>query len=103
MDMMKMLGQLQESQRKVEEAKIRLSNEVIQETTSDNLMTVNVFKNGRIQEVLFKEELLQDKEQLIDYLILTINKALDKAQAEFDSEIERVAKDGLPQIPGMPF
>lgn len=101
--MMKMLGQLQESQRKVEEAKTRMAGEFITESTSDNLLTAKVSKNGRVKELNIQDELLEDKEQLIDYLILTLNKALDKAQSEFDNEIEKVAKSGLPQIPGMPF
>ena len=101
--MMKMLGQLQESQRKVEEAKTRMSNEFITQSTSDNLLSAKVSKNGRIKEISINDELLEDKEQLVDYLILALNKALDKAQNEFDAEIEKVAKSGLPQIPGMPF
>ena len=103
MDMMKMLGQLQESQRKVEEAKSRMSQEFITESTSDALLTATVSKNGRINELILADELLDDKEQLSDYVILTLNKALDKAQQAFDSEIEKVAKEGMPQIPGLPF
>ena len=103
MDMMKMLGQLQESQRKVEEAKNRMANEFLTETTTDKLLTTKVSKNGRIKEINIDDELLEDKEQLVDYLILTLNKALDKAQSEFDSEVESVAKQGMPNIPGMGF
>lgn len=103
MDMMKMLGQLQESQRKVEEAKNRMANEFLTETTTDKLLTTKVSKNGRIKEINIDDKLLEDKEQLVDYLILTLNKALDKAQNEFDSEVESVAKQGMPNIPGMGF
>lgn len=103
MDMMKMLGQLQESQRKVEEAKNRMANEFLIESTSDNLLTAKVSKNGRIKEIQIHDELLEDKEQLTDYLILTLNKVLEKAQNEFDAELAKVAKQGMPQIPGMPF
>lgn len=103
MDMMKMLGQLQESQKKVEEAKNRMANEFLTESTSDKLLTTKVSKNGRIKELTIDDELLEDKEQLVDYLVLTINKALEKAQNEFDREIESVAKQGMPKIPGMGF
>lgn len=103
MDMMKMLGQLQESQRKVEEAKERMANEFLTENTSDQLLSTKVSKNGRIKEIDIHDDLLKDKEQLIDYLILTLNKALDKAQDEFDTEIGNVAKEGMPNIPGMEF
>lgn len=103
MDMMKMLGQLQASQQKVEEAKKRMMNEFISESTSDDLLQVKVSKAGRVKEIELKDELLEDKEQLTDYLILTLNKALEKAQAQHDMEVEKVAKEGLPSIPGMGF
>ena len=103
MDMMKMLGQLQQSQQKIEEAKKRMENEFLEEKTSDDLLKVIVSKAGRVKELDLKDELLEDKEQLVDYLILTLNKALEKAQAQHDAELESVAKQGMPQIPGMPF
>jgi DNA-binding protein YbaB len=45
--------------------------------------------------------LLEDKEQLEDYLILTLNKAIEKATAINEAEIAAVAKEGMPNIPGM--
>ncbi len=103
MDMMKMLGQLQESQKNIEEAKSKLANEFVTESSNDGLLTVEVSKNGRVKDLDINDELMQDKEQLVDYLILTLNKALEKAQNEYDSELQKVAKKGLPNIPGMPF
>ncbi len=101
--MMKMLGQLQESQRNVEAAKQKLAQEFVTETSSDNLLKVEVYKNGRIKDIEIREELLQDKDQLLDYLTLNLNKALEKAQTEYETELQKEAKKGLPKIPGMPF
>lgn len=103
MDMMKMLGQLQESQKKVEEAKNRMANEFLTESTSDNLLTAKVSKTGRVKELNINDELLEDKEQLTDYLILTLNKVLEQAQTQYEAELANVAKQGMPKIPGMPF
>lgn len=103
MDMMKMLGQLQDSQKKVEEAKQRMANEFLSQNSSDGLLSIKVTKNGRVKEIELKEELLEDKEQLTDYLILTLNKALEQAQVQYDAELEKVARQGLPNIPGMGF
>ncbi|AIP98544.1 YbaB/EbfC family nucleoid-associated protein [Ornithobacterium rhinotracheale] len=103
MDMMKMLGQLQESQQKIQNAKEAMKNEFLDEKSSDNLLEVKVSKAGRVKEIKIDDELLEDKEQLVDYLILTLNKALEKAQNQYDAELERVARQGMPQIPGMPF
>ncbi len=38
---------------------------------------------------------------LEDYLILTLNKAIDRATNVNETEIAAVAKEGLPNIPGM--
>lgn len=103
MDMMKMLGQLQESQQKIQEAKEAMKNEFLNEKSSDHLLEVKVSKAGRVKEININDELLEDKEQLVDYLILTLNKALENAQNQYDMELERVARQGIPQIPGMPF
>jgi hypothetical protein len=38
---------------------------------------------------------------LEDYLILTINKAITQASSVHETEIAAVAKEGMPNIPGM--
>lgn len=45
--------------------------------------------------------MLEDKEQLEDYLILTLNKAIAKATNINEAELAAVAKEGMPNIPGM--
>lgn len=44
---------------------------------------------------------MEDKEQLEDYLILTLNKAIEKATNVHETEIAAVAKEGMPNIPGI--
>ncbi|NVJ87814.1 MAG: hypothetical protein HWD82_00015, partial [Flavobacteriaceae bacterium] len=45
--------------------------------------------------------LLNDAEELEDYLIITLNKAIEKASAINDQELAAAAKSGMPNIPGM--
>ena len=45
--------------------------------------------------------MLEDKEQLEDYLILVLNKAIEKAGNVHETELSAVAKEGMPNIPGM--
>jgi DNA-binding protein YbaB len=45
--------------------------------------------------------LLEDKEQLEDYFVLVMNKAIEKATAINEAELATAAKDGMPEIPGM--
>lgn len=100
-DLMGMMGKLQEAQKKVEETKQRLNNVLIDEQSADGLLKVTVTANRQIRMIDINDELLSDKEQLEDYLILTLNKALDKAGAINEAELAAAAKDGMPNIPGM--
>ena len=100
-DLMGMMGKLQEAQKKVEETKQRLNNVLIDEQSADGLLKVTVTANRQIRTIDINDELLNDKEQLEDYLILTLNKALDKAGAINEAELAAAAKDGMPNIPGM--
>lgn len=100
-DMMGLMGKLQEAKAKAESTKERLKTVLLDEQSSDGLLKITATANGRIKEIQISEELLQDKEQLEDYLILTLNKALEKAQSIHDTEMAAVAKEGMPNIPGM--
>ncbi len=100
-DLMGMMGKLKETQAKVEATKQRLNGVLIDEQSSDGLLKVTITANREIKEFKIDDSLLEDKEQLEDYLILTLNKAIKKASDVNDAEIGAVAKDGMPNIPGM--
>lgn len=98
---MGLMGKLQEAKAKAEETKERLKTVLVDESSSDGLLTTTVTAAGRIKEIAINPELLEDKDQLEDYLILTVNKALEKARQIHDMEMAAVAKEGMPSIPGM--
>lgn len=100
-DMMGMMGKLKETQEKVEATKKRLDTVFVQEESSDGLISVSISANRVIKEIKLDESLLEDKEQLEDYLILTLNKAIEKATKVNETELAAVAKEGMPNIPGM--
>lgn len=100
-DMMGMMGKLKEAQKKVEETKKRLDTVLIDEASSDNKLKVTITANRTIKSIAIDEELLQDKEMLEDYLILTLNKAIEKATNVNETEIAAVAKEGMPNIPDL--
>ncbi len=99
--MMNMMGKLKETQQKVEETKKRLDFVLLDEKSQDGLLEVTITANRTIKNISIYEELLTDKERLEDYLITTLNKAIDKATAVHETELAAVAKEGLPNIPGM--
>jgi len=99
--MMGMMSKIKETQAKVEETKARLNTVMIDESSSDNLLKVTLTANREIKSISISDELLADKEQLEDYLIVTLNKAIAKATAVNEAELAAVAKEGMPNIPGM--
>ena len=101
MDLMGMMGKMQETQRKIEETKVRLNSVLIDEQSTDGLLKVTITANSYIKSISVDDELLKDKEQLEDYLILVTNKAIAKAMNVNQTELDAVAKVDMPMIPGM--
>lgn len=100
-DMMGMMNKIKETQQKVEETKERLKTVLIDEQSSDGLLKVTITANREIKNISVANELLEDKEQLEDYLVLTLNKAISKATEVNEGELGAVAKEGMPDIPGL--
>lgn len=100
-DLMGMMGKLKETQKKVEETKKRMDTVLIDEKSSDGSVSVTITANREIKNIEISEELLSDKEQLEDFLILTLNKAIKRATSINETELASVAKEGMPNIPGM--
>ena len=100
-DLMGMMGKLKETQKKVEETKKRLDTVFIEETASDNRIKITMTANRELKSIHIDESLLNDKEQLEDYLIININKAIEKATKVNEAELGAVAKEGMPDIPGL--
>ena len=100
-DMMGMMNKIKAAQKKVEETKERLHTVLIDEVSNDNKLKVTITANRTIKTIDIDEELLADKEMLEDYLILTLNKAIEKATSINEAEIAAVAKEGMPNIPGL--
>ncbi|WP_269684904.1 YbaB/EbfC family nucleoid-associated protein [Flavobacterium lacustre] len=101
MDLMGMMGKLRETQQKIEDTKKRLDTVLIDEQSNDGLLKVTLTANRKITSIAIDDSLLEDKEQLEDYLILVLNKAIEKATNVNQAELDAVAKMDMPMIPGM--
>ncbi len=101
MDLMGMMGKMKETQQRMEATKKRLDTVLVDEQSSDGLLKITVTANQNIKSFSIDNTLLEDKEQLEDYLILVTNKALEKAKSINQAELDAVAKMDLPMIPGM--
>lgn len=100
-DMMGMMGKLKETQQKVEDTKKRLDTVTLEETSPEGLIKVVITANRLVKEISIDDRLLTDKDQLEDYMLLAINKAITKATQVNETELAAVAKEGMPNIPGM--
>ena len=101
MDLMGMMGKLKETQRKIEETKKRLDLVLIDEQSSDGLLKVTLTANGKVKSISIDNTLLEDKDQLEDYLVVTLNKTIEKAAKVNQAELDAVAKVDMPMISGM--
>ncbi len=98
---MGMMNKIKETQQKVEETKERLKTVYLEEKSTDGLLKVTISASREIKNLEIADELLEDKEQLEDYLVLTLNKAIARATEVNEAELAAVAREGMPDIPGM--
>ena len=101
MDLMAMMGKMKETQQRIEDTKKRLDTVLIDEQSTDGLLKVTITANNNIKNISVSDALLEDKEQLEDYLVTVINKAIEKATRVNAIELDAVTKVDMPMIPGM--
>ena len=96
-----MMAKLKEAQAKIEETKIRLNSIMVDGEAGNGSVVATVTANREIKNIAIDDDLLDDKEALEDYLIIALNKAIEKANGINEAEMAAAAKGGLPDIPGM--
>lgn len=103
-DLSGMMDKLKKAQEEVERTKIRLDAVLVDETSADGKIKVTLTANRAIKTIAIDDSLLTDAEELEDFLIITLNKAIEKASKINEVEMAAAAKSGMPNIPGMnPF
>lgn len=100
-DMSGMMQKIKDAQKKVEETKVRLNTVLVDESGADGKIKVTLTANREIKSISIDDALLSDKEELEDFLIITLNKAIAKASQINEHEMAVAAKAGMPNIPGM--
>lgn len=100
-DLKGMMGKLKEAQAKVAATKQRMNTVLIDEKSSDSMLKVTITANRELKHIEIDDCLLLNKPLLLESLILTLNKAIDKATTINEREIAAVASEGMPKIPGM--
>lgn len=100
-DLSDMMGKLKEAQQQIEATKKRLDTVIVDGQSAEGKIKIAVTANRVIKSIVIDDSLLGDKEELEDYLILALNKALEKANTLHEAEMAAAAKNGLPNIPGL--
>ncbi len=100
-NMNEMMGKLEEAQKNIEETKKRLDTVFVDGESGNGLVVVTATANREIKNIAIDDSILNDKEELEDYLILALNDAIKKASAINEQELAIASKKGLPNIPGM--
>lgn len=95
-----MMGQLKEAQEKMEETKERLKTITMVEESSNGKVRVTISAAREIKDIHIDDSLLEDAEELSDNLILTLNRAIEKANNVNESEMQGAAA-GMMNIPGL--
>ena len=100
-ELMGMMGKLKEAQKKVKATREHLSTIEITEESDSSGIRVTLTANREIREISIDEQLFYDKLKLETELKNTLNKALQRAGEIHDKELKAVAKEHIPNIPGM--
>ena len=86
-DLQGMMGKLKDAQKKVEETKKRLNSVLMDENSADGKIKITLTANREIKAISIDNSLLADAEELEDYLVLTLNKAIEKASKINENEM----------------
>ena len=100
-DLSGMMDSIKDAQKRVEETKTRLNSVLVDEVAADGKLKITLTANREIKAISIDNTLLSDAEELEDYLILALNKAIEKATKINEAEMAVAAKSSMPNIPGM--
>ncbi len=96
-----MKDMISKAKENVEIAKQKLNTISVEGTSGNGKIKVIVNGNREIKSIEIDDQLLQNKEELEDYLIMALNQGIKKASDLNDVEMSSAARAGMPNIPGM--
>ena len=88
-----MLGALQQ---KMEEVKKQLDQITVKQEAAGSGLTVEMTANRKLVSVSIPEDLMVDREQLEELLVIAFNKASEAAEKASEQHMAAAAKDLLP-------
>lgn len=96
-----MFGKLNETKQKIEEAKARLETVFVEGEAGEGAVKAIVSASKKVKEIIISDELMTDKEQLQDLIMVAINRAMEKADSVSEAEMKSVANEMMPGLGGL--
>ncbi len=94
------MGKMKEAQRLVEETKQRLNNITVIGESNGGAVKVIMNGNRVVKDININDDLINinNKEELIDLIVLATNKALDSAENVNNSEMQSATAGLMPGL-----
>jgi len=98
-----LFSKLQEARQKIEEAKMKLNNIIVEVEADNGAVKIKANANKVITSIEINDDFLKssNKEDFEKLLLTTINKALDEAAQKGELEMKEITKGMLPNFPGL--
>lgn len=95
-----LMGKMKEAQRLVEETKQRLNNITVIGESNGGAVKVIMNGNRVVKDININDDLINinNKEELIDLIVLATNKALDSAENVNNSEMQSATAGLMPGL-----
>ncbi|MCA6438055.1 MAG: YbaB/EbfC family nucleoid-associated protein [Bacteroidota bacterium] len=94
-----MMGKLNEMKAKAEEVKRKLDDSIVEVDGAGGDIKIKLTGNRLIKEISITPSLQHsDNSELVEQLVVTLNKALEKANALNEKEMKEVAGSMLPGL-----
>ena len=97
-NMQEMMGKLQQMKGAVDESKKRLENIFVKGESECKRIRFVLDGNRKVKDISIDDELLLDKQELIDLLVESFNNAIDDADHVNENEMKNTAFDLFPEI-----
>jgi len=103
LDFANLFGKINEAKTRMNQVRDQLDNITVEAEAGGGMVRVSATANRKILKIAIDPTIIDkdDPELLGDLVTAAVNKALDKAAARGQEEIEKVTKDIMPNIPGM--
>lgn len=96
-----MIEQLKQAQQKMEAMKQRLDNITVSGSVEGGKINVELTASRKIKNIHIADELMQDKDELIDLLSIALNRALDSADKANEAEQSAAAREMMGNMGGL--